>query len=177
MPLISHETRDYAILLMYAVPDDAWYVELYEGAKETMLALAIVPDEDPEREPTVSFYEPAGRRAVPYDVIRWFMDHVDAEIRSSRGWMELRPELVALIRRLRELRLDGVVEDGLPALVALLRETVPPADLDVVLEAAFEAPIADFDELGEPTGEQIRGLRARMAEWGWTDPVERTSDQ
>ncbi|MEV6681642.1 hypothetical protein AB0N09_32935 [Streptomyces erythrochromogenes] len=54
-----HPDGAYAITTMYSVPDDAWYVELGLVAGQRNLVTAIVPDEDPAREPTVCL-EPRG---------------------------------------------------------------------------------------------------------------------
>ncbi|MFF3941384.1 hypothetical protein [Streptomyces phaeofaciens] len=136
MPL-SHPDGDYAITAMYSVPDDAWYLELDLVAGQRNLVIAIVPDEDPAREPTVCF-NPRGRHVdVPYKVMRWFMDQVDEEIRTSRAWMRLRPELVEIIYQLRQEHMGVIDDDTFTDVLAELRATVPEADLPAVLEAAF----------------------------------------
>ena len=66
--LRSHAGRHYAVQFHYALPDDAWHVELSEavsapdswadfpGSAEQLpgaaLLVAVIPDEDPDREPT-----------------------------------------------------------------------------------------------------------------------------
>ncbi|GGU05798.1 MULTISPECIES: hypothetical protein [Streptomyces] len=138
MPLITHEDRAYALRILYSLPDDAWYVELDDVADNRTLVTAIVPDEDPAREPTVCFDPGAGHREVPYGVMRWFMEHVAAEIRTSRDWMELRPELVEIIRELREEYLGLIDDDRFPAVLTELRAGLPDErDLAAVLDAAF----------------------------------------
>jgi hypothetical protein len=93
---------EYAVNTMYSVADDAWYLELDLVADHRTVVMAIVPDEDPAREPTVCF-TPAGRHLdIPYEVMRWFMGRVEEEIRTSRAWMRLRPDLVEVIHRLRQ---------------------------------------------------------------------------
>ncbi|MEU6090896.1 hypothetical protein ABZ865_29715 [Streptomyces sp. NPDC047085] len=132
-----HPDGDYAITAMYSVPDDAWYLELDLVAEQRNLVTAIVPDEDPAREPTVCF-NPHGRHLdVPYEVMRWFMDQVEKEIRTSRAWMRLRPELVEVIHRLRQEYLGVIDDDDFPHVLAEVRTAVPEADLATVLEAAF----------------------------------------
>ncbi|WP_405874256.1 hypothetical protein OHB11_37615 [Streptomyces zaomyceticus] len=89
--VFRHPDGDYAITAMYSVPDEAWYLELDLVAGQRKLVTAIVPDEDPAREPTLCFNPHAGHADIPYEVMRWFMDQVDQEIRTSRAWMGLRP--------------------------------------------------------------------------------------
>ena len=135
--VFRHPDGDYAITAIYSVPDDAWYLELDLVAGQRNLVIAIVPDEDPAREPTVCF-NPRGRHVdVPYKVMRWFMDQVDEEIRTSRAWMRLRPELVEIIYQLRQEHMGVIDDDTFTDVLAELRATVPEADLPAVLEAAF----------------------------------------
>ncbi|MGW2631184.1 hypothetical protein ACWC2K_17835 [Streptomyces chattanoogensis] len=132
-----HPNGDYAITTMYSVPDDAWYLELDLVAEQRNLVTAIVPDEDPAREPTACF-NPHGRHLdVPYEVMRWFMDQVEEEIRTSRAWMRLRPELVEVIYQLRQEYLGVIDDDGFSHALAEVRAAVPEADIPAVLEAAF----------------------------------------
>lgn len=97
---LLHAGRRYAVQFTYAVPDDAWYVELSEAipapeawadipGAETHLPgraflLAIVPDENPAREPTITVPS-TPERIIPYEVMRWFMQHVADEVTRSRG--------------------------------------------------------------------------------------------
>ncbi|MFJ4745093.1 hypothetical protein [Streptomyces sp. NPDC088775] len=135
--MVTHPSRDYAITAMYSVPDDAWYLELDLLREHRTLVTAVVPDEDPGREPIVCF-DPQGRHLdIPYEVMRWFMDQVADEIRTSRAWMRLRPELVEVIHRLRQEYLGAIDDADFPDVLAELRTTVPEADLSVVLAAAF----------------------------------------
>ncbi|MFD4738401.1 hypothetical protein ACFWNQ_13685 [Streptomyces virginiae] len=76
--------------------------------------------------------------SVPYEVMSRFMDRVEAEVRSSRAWMELRPELVEVVHALRQEH-SGIVDDeDFGDVLARVRAAVPEADLAVVLAAAFE---------------------------------------
>jgi hypothetical protein len=137
MTPLRHPTLGYAITVLHSVPDDARHLELDVVRGQRALVTAIVPDEDPAREPTVCF-DPRGRhRDVPYEVLRWFLHHVDEEIRTSRTWMRLRPDLVAVVHRLRGEH-SGIVSDAdFPAVLAEVRAVVPATDLPVVLAAAF----------------------------------------
>ncbi|GAB7028807.1 hypothetical protein JCM4914_02680 [Streptomyces platensis subsp. malvinus] len=54
---------------------------------ERNLVTAIVPDEEPAREPTVCFNLHGRHLDVPFEVMRWFTDQVEEEIRTSRAWM------------------------------------------------------------------------------------------
>ncbi|MEZ0069994.1 hypothetical protein ABIA32_006042 [Streptacidiphilus sp. MAP12-20] len=74
---------------------------------------------------------------IPYEVMRWFMDRVEEEIRTSRAWMRLRPELVEIIHRLRQEYLGAIDDDDFPDVLAEVRAAVPEADLPAVLEGAF----------------------------------------
>ncbi|MCT4354223.1 hypothetical protein M5362_13900 [Streptomyces sp. Je 1-79] len=137
MPLIPHEGGSYALQILYSVPDDAWYLELDHLAGNTTVLTAVVPDEDPSREPTVCVDPVSGHHRIPYDVMRWFMEQVAEEIRTSRGWMRLRPDLVDIIRALREEYLGVIDDERFGPVLAELRATVPAGDLPAVLEAAF----------------------------------------
>ncbi|MFF5974616.1 hypothetical protein ACFY7C_24150 [Streptomyces sp. NPDC012769] len=135
--MTTHSSGRYSLTYLYSVPDDAWYVELDEVDGLRQLAIGIVPDEDPAREPTVCFDTRGGERHIPYDVLRWFMKAVDEEIRTSRAWMELRPDLVELIHALRQEDLGVIDDDDLPPVLARLRATLPEADLAVVMRHAY----------------------------------------
>ena len=136
MPFL-HPDGDYAITVMYSVPDDAWYLELHLVANQRALMTAVVPDEDPAREPTLCFAPQRGHRDIPYQVIRWFIEQADEEIRRSRAWMRLRPELVTVIRKLRQEYLGAIDDEDFPRVLAELRTAVPAADLPTVLASAF----------------------------------------
>ncbi|MFC9488947.1 hypothetical protein ACFTZM_23025 [Streptomyces hydrogenans] len=135
--VFRHPDGDYAITAIYSVADDAWFLELDVVAGQRNLVTATIPDEDPAREPTVCFNPGAERTDVPYEVMRRFMHQVDEEIRGSRAWMRWRPELVEIIRRLRQEHMGVIDEDDFPEVLADVRATVPEEDLPVVLEAAF----------------------------------------
>jgi hypothetical protein len=103
--LLLHAGRRYAVKFTYAVPDDAWYVELSEAipAPESGAGIpgtdshlpgpafmtAIVPDEGPTREPTITILS-APDRLIPYVVMRWFMQHVADEVARSRSGVMVR---------------------------------------------------------------------------------------
>ncbi|MEE1757019.1 hypothetical protein [Streptomyces sp. SP18CS02] len=162
MPLIEHDGGHYAIRIMYAVPDDAWYLELDVTADRKTVALAIVPDEDPEREPTVCFGPDAGHRHIPYDVMTWFMDHVAQEIRTSRAWMRLRPDLVGVVRLLRETFMGVAGDDEYPALLVILRERLTEEDVATVIEGAFGPDMPVPGPVDLPP-DRVRAVRERMA--------------
>ncbi|MFD9291336.1 hypothetical protein ACFWBV_24250 [Streptomyces sp. NPDC060030] len=124
---------DYALTTMYSVPDDAWYLELDLVAVRRTVVTAIVPDEDPTREPTVCFDVHGDHLDIPYTVIHWFMNQVEAEIRTSRGWMRMRPELVETIHGLRQEYLGAISDEEFPAVLEEVRARVPEADLPEVL--------------------------------------------
>ncbi|MEV4614976.1 hypothetical protein AB0K43_20615 [Kitasatospora sp. NPDC049258] len=51
--MVTHPSRDYAITAMYSAADDAWYLELDLVREQRAVVTAVIPDEDPAREPTV----------------------------------------------------------------------------------------------------------------------------
>ncbi|MFE9011899.1 hypothetical protein [Streptomyces cyaneofuscatus] len=134
---------DYAITEMYSVPDDAWYLELDRVRGRRTLVTAMVPDEDPAREPTVWFDSRGPHPDIPYEVMRWFMDPVDAEIRTSRAWIRLRPGLVAVIHDLRQEHMGAIDDANFPHVLDQVRAAVPEADLPAVIEAAFGRHLDD----------------------------------
>lgn len=150
---VPHPDGAYAITTMYSVPDDAWYLELDLVGEQRNLVTAIVPDEDPAREPTLCFNPLGGHLDIPYEVMRWFMDQVEEEIRTSRAWMRLRPELVEVIHRLRQEYLGVIDDDDFPHVLEEVRADVPEADLPAVLEAAFGR---------KPDGTTIEHLQAHQ---------------
>ena len=93
----------YALQYTYAVPDDAWYVELSEAVPAptswadipnaatylpgSAFLTAVVPDEDAAREPTICLH-PASERTVPYEVMRWFMEKVTEEVERCRAALD-----------------------------------------------------------------------------------------
>ncbi|MEV3929874.1 MULTISPECIES: hypothetical protein [unclassified Streptomyces] len=134
---LLHPTGDHSITTMYSVPDDAWYLELDLVATRRALVLAIVPDEDPAREPTVCFDRTGEHLDIPYSVIRWFMEQVEAEIRTSRAWMRLRPALVEVVHGLRQEYLGVISDDEFHDVLRQVRTEVPEDDLPAVLAASF----------------------------------------
>ncbi|MGI3199450.1 hypothetical protein ACRJ4W_14075 [Streptomyces sp. GLT-R25] len=160
--VLRHPDGDYTITAMYSVPDDAWYLELDLLAKQQTLVTAIVPDEDPAREPTVCFNLHAGHADVPYAVMRWFMHQVDEEIRTARAWMRLRPELVEIIYQLRQEHMGVIDDDDFPQILADVRTTVSEEDLPDVLEAAFgrnpDGTTMDHPQTPQPV--DVQGDRA-----------------
>ncbi|MCO1578746.1 hypothetical protein M8C13_23620 [Crossiella sp. SN42] len=94
-----HAGRHYAVQFHYALSDDAWCVELSEAVPapaawaeiphaETHLPgdaflVAVIPDEDPHREPTVHIHSHE-ERAIPYEIMRWFMEQVAEEVERCR---------------------------------------------------------------------------------------------
>ncbi|MBF9073162.1 hypothetical protein [Streptacidiphilus fuscans] len=97
----EHAGHHYAVVFHYALPDDAWSVELSEAVPASAerleslnaavayrpggapLLRALVPDEDPNLEPTVHVYSPDGH-VVPYEIVRWFMGQVADEVERCR---------------------------------------------------------------------------------------------
>ncbi|WP_329041058.1 hypothetical protein OHT61_23990 [Streptomyces sp. NBC_00178] len=127
----------FSLTTMYSVPDDSWYLELDLAATGRTLVIAIVPDEDPAREPTVCFDTAGEHLDIPYSVIRWFMDHVETEIRTSRAWMRLRPELVEVVHALRQEFQGGISDHEFVEVLREVRGRVAETDLPAVLAASF----------------------------------------
>lgn len=98
--LREHGGHHYAVQFCYAVPDDAWCVELSRAVPApatwaenpeapahlpgSAFLVAVIPDEDPDLEPTVHFND-ENVDAVPYEIMSWFMDHVRDEVERCRG--------------------------------------------------------------------------------------------
>jgi len=96
----EHTGRHYAVQFHYALPDDAWCVELSEAVPapeswadipnaETHLPgaaclTAVVPDEDPDLDPTIRVHSPGGH-AIPYEIMRWFMERVAEQVEGCRA--------------------------------------------------------------------------------------------
>ena len=110
MPVREHAGRHYAIQFGYSLPDDAWQVELSEAgpapaewaAKPAAVQhlpgaaflVAVIPDEDPKLEPTVHIHS-HDEHVIPYEIVRWFMEHVAEEVERCRAAFEHRgPEAV-----------------------------------------------------------------------------------
>lgn len=101
--LKDHASRLYAIQFHYALPDDSWAVELSEAVPAPdswaeypdavthlpgrPFLVALVPDEDPNLEPTVRVHSPA-EHVVPYEIMRWFMAQVADQVEHSRTAFE-----------------------------------------------------------------------------------------
>ncbi|MGW1895654.1 hypothetical protein ACWCP6_36220 [Streptomyces sp. NPDC002004] len=99
----EHEGRPYAVQFTYSLPDEAWCVELSEalpapeawaaipGAQQHLpgdaFLVAVIPDEDPWAEPTVHIHS-YDEHVIPYDIMRWFMDHVAEQVVRCRAAME-----------------------------------------------------------------------------------------
>lgn len=98
--LREHAGRHYAVLFHYALPDDAWAVELSEAVPApttdgdnphdavthlpgAACLAALVPDEDPNLQPTVHVYSPDGH-VVPYEIMLWFMEQVADQVERCR---------------------------------------------------------------------------------------------
>jgi len=100
MPLREHAGRHYAVQFHYALPDDAWCVELSEAMPApgewteipnaathlpgAAFLVAVIPDEDPAAEPTVHLHN-HDDHVIPYEIMLWFMEHVAAEVERCRA--------------------------------------------------------------------------------------------
>ncbi|MFI1386503.1 hypothetical protein [Embleya sp. NPDC020886] len=73
----DHDDLVYEHILMYALPDDAWSVELYAGRipDRRHLITALVHDEDPTRATHVLL----SRGELPLPLLRRFLDVVERE--------------------------------------------------------------------------------------------------
>ncbi|MGW6444535.1 hypothetical protein [Lentzea sp. NPDC055074] len=89
-----HAGRHYAVQFHYALPDDAWCVELSEAAPvetpdaephwpEAAFLVAVVPDEDPALEPAVHIHS-HDEHVIPYEIMRWFMERVADQVEGCR---------------------------------------------------------------------------------------------
>jgi hypothetical protein len=94
-----HAGRHYAIQFHYALPDDAWCVELSEAVPApaswadilnaethlpgTAFVVAVIPDEDPSLEPTVHIHS-HDEHVIPYEIMRWFMEQVAEQVERCR---------------------------------------------------------------------------------------------
>ncbi|MFF4338947.1 hypothetical protein ACFY00_03275 [Kitasatospora sp. NPDC001540] len=137
---VPHPSGEFEITTLYSVPDDAWYLEFdHLPSGRTTLMPAIVPDEDPAREPAVCTCSPDGAEHldIPVPVLRWYLEQVEREIETSRAWMRLRPEIVALVKELRDEYGGGIDDGQYPPVLARLRAELAPDDLADVLQHAF----------------------------------------
>ncbi|WP_326756831.1 hypothetical protein OH738_39960 [Streptomyces hirsutus] len=105
-----HAGRRYALQFHYTLPDDAWCVELSEAVPAsaswaeiphaethlpgTALLVAVIPDEDPDLEPTVHIHS-HDEHAIPYEIMRWFMEQVADQVERCRiAFEQEEPEAV-----------------------------------------------------------------------------------
>ncbi|MFE4450166.1 hypothetical protein [Streptomyces sp. NPDC056796] len=100
--LREHAGRQYAIRFHYALPDDAWAVELSEAVPAptacadlpqaashlpgAAFLVAYVPDEDPTVEPAVHIHS-HDEHVIPYEVMNWFMEAVTDQVERCRRAM------------------------------------------------------------------------------------------
>ncbi|MEV6126892.1 hypothetical protein AB0M05_08760 [Streptomyces violaceusniger] len=94
-----HAGRHYAIQFHYALPDDAWCVELSEAVAAPAawaeipnagthlpgdaFVVAVIPDEDPRLEPAVHIHS-HDEHVIPYEIMRWFMERVAEQVERCR---------------------------------------------------------------------------------------------
>ncbi|MFJ1791343.1 hypothetical protein [Kitasatospora griseola] len=129
---------DFALTATYVLPDDAWHLELDHLPSGGVTVLAgIIPDEDPEREPSVCAGGTDEVVHIPVPVLRRFPELVDEQIAASRAWVQLRPELVATIKELIDEYRGAIDEDEYAVLLARLESELPPADVAEVVRGAF----------------------------------------
>jgi hypothetical protein len=95
----EHKGTHYAIQVSYLTDEDAWSLELSEARATpeswtstshlpgATFLMALVPDEDPHREPNFHLFSPEDR-PVPYKVMHWFLETVDAEVARCRAEMD-----------------------------------------------------------------------------------------
>lgn len=155
---------DYRITRIYVLPEDAWHLELdHRDAK--CLVTAVIPDEDPAREPSFHLFAPDGYD-VPYEVLEWFMAEAADEVRAIRAWTKLPPAAVDTVVALREVVRDGWDDEDGPALLALLSGVLPA---DQVAAVVLEVLSLDTAALAgpPPTPAAVAALRGRMTEAGW----------
>ncbi|MFJ3966138.1 hypothetical protein [Streptomyces sp. NPDC090036] len=53
--------------------------------------MAVVPDENPLAEPTIHIHS-HDEHVIPYEIMRWFMDHVADQVERCRGAMQVGQE-------------------------------------------------------------------------------------
>ena len=101
--LREHAGRHFAVQFHYALPDDAWCVELSEAVPAPAtwadipnavshlpgpaFMVALVPDEDPALEPTIHIHN-HDERVVPHEILAWFMAKVVEEVERCRMALE-----------------------------------------------------------------------------------------
>ena len=97
--LCHHAGRHYAVQFHYALPDDAWCVELSEAVPApaawaefpitlthlpgAAFMVAVIPDEDPSLEPAVHIHS-SDEHVIPYEIMRWFMEQVADPVERCR---------------------------------------------------------------------------------------------
>ncbi|MFF8384739.1 hypothetical protein [Streptomyces kanasensis] len=159
----------YGITRIYVLSEDAWHLELDHG-DERRLFTAVIPDEDPRREPSFCLDAGGRHRHVPYEVMRWFMAEVADEVERCRAWTRLPPAAVDAVVRLRDVVADGWGDEDHPAALALLSETLPPDQVAAVVEEVLGVERATVlaDLAGPPatTARDVAALRERMTEAG-----------
>ncbi|MFJ1755174.1 hypothetical protein [Kitasatospora sp. NPDC088134] len=98
--LREHAGRHYAVQFHYALPDDAWCVELSEAVPApaagseipnavthlpgAAFVVAVIPDEDPDLEPSVHIHS-HDEHVIPYEIVRWFMEQVAEQVERCRA--------------------------------------------------------------------------------------------
>ncbi|WP_228976955.1 hypothetical protein [Streptomyces sp. DH12] len=160
---------EYGITRIYVLSEDAWHLEL-DHRDERRLLTAVIPDEDPRREPSFRLGRPGRHHEVPYEVVRGFMAEVAEEVERCRAWTRLPPAAVDAVVRLREVVYDGWGDEDRPALLALLSQTLPPdqvaAVASEVLGVGHAEVLADLAAPPATTARDVAALRERMAEAG-----------
>ncbi|MFF9631295.1 hypothetical protein [Streptomyces fradiae] len=156
---------DYRITRTYALPEDAWHIEL-DHRDASRLVTAVIPDEDPAREPSFHLFAPDGHD-VPYEVLVWFMAEAADEVRTLRAWTKLPAAAVDTVVALREaVAADGWADEDGPALLALLSDALPG---DQVAAVVLEVLGVGTEALTgpPPAPAAVAALRERMAGAGW----------
>ncbi|MFB7654936.1 MULTISPECIES: hypothetical protein [unclassified Streptomyces] len=90
-----HAGRHYAVQFHYALPDDAWCVELSEAvpapatraeiphAEAHLPGVAFPVAVIPDLEPTVHIHS-HDEHVIPYEITHWFMEHVAEQVERCR---------------------------------------------------------------------------------------------
>ncbi|MCC3761731.1 hypothetical protein K3N28_01415 [Glycomyces sp. TRM65418] len=103
MLIREHKGVQYAIEVGYLGDEEAWMLELSEArhAPESWsesfktvpwlpgeaFLMALVPDEDLDREPSLHLFGPNGKE-LPHAVMLWFMEVVAEEVARCRANLE-----------------------------------------------------------------------------------------
>ncbi|OII67124.1 hypothetical protein [Streptomyces sp. CC77] len=171
MPGPPTPPEGYTVTHHYCLPEDAWHLELdHQGARG--LLTAVIPDEDPKRQPSFRFSDPGGSHEVLYEVMRWFMAYVADHVGRIRAWMSLPPDTVDTIVSLREVRYTDWGEGDHEAALVLLAESLPHEQAAAVVaellsDADRATVLSDLACPPEVAADRVEALRARMAEAGW----------